>query len=581
MTKALERLSLFAAFLVIACAFGVGLRWSLPSSERRDLVLPKESQTALFYDQVASARSRLPGRFVEKPMASHLDKEAFHEQLLNSISSFLVRSSDGDEQLIFVALSKIKFRERKWDPGLYAYGGPYYIGMGTVVGAGRLAGALTLSPDIKTYYAHPEKMADVFFAGRLLSAFSGFICALFFFNFIRRLLSWPWAVVSLLLYALCPINLYLTHSVKPHIFATAFALWGFLKCFDLFERPTMKNYLLAGAAFGLAVGTTINLWPLPLFIVITHLFRKGNDGPSLGSRWLSAPLWAGLFCSIFVFFLVNPFIVINAVGWLAEMRYQAVNRRFSFSWEALKWMVGVNIWRGMGAAGFVLSILGGWAWKSKGINRFWKPLSAFTFIYLVISILQLGQSSIGTSHIPRYIAPFFALMAALAGLSLQELFSRWKAGAAVLGVVAVLFSIEQASAALWNYCDDNPRTALNIQAGQWINETIAPGATMGVTSNLMVDRHPPFFFERFNLRLHVAHQPIDSSSAPAYFLLSTNPTLSPESGVPVTVHPHFLDLYELEKSFVRKKAGFYTEYFSSANYGFWLYKRKSVFSAGS
>jgi len=577
MTPALERWRLVGILLLVGPFYAIGLRWGLPSDARRDLVLYPADRTPQLYERINAARNKLYEKLDSTlPGDVSADETNAEDSQLHSLSSFLVRTDDGDEKQILVVLSKIKIHPLNLDPGFYSYGGPYIAGVGATLLTAKWLGAIILKSDIAFYYQNPSLMGTIFIWGRIFSAAMGLLCAGLFYRLARRLLSFPASLTATLIFALAPINIYLGHTVKPHLLSTAFTLGGLGACLDILTSPSLRKYIKAGILLGLATGTTVYLWPFTLFLPVAHFSRPPiKENSSAAASFFDRPLWAGLAAAVLVFFVVNPFIAAHPARWLAEMRHiSSVSCPPSFTWSGAQAVLGSDILYGFGVipCGLLL-FLGGTQWKSvKAAPRLLLGLCA---MILSLWIVQFGQCSTGASPWPaRFMASGFSLMALGIGGGLEKLSTRRRALAGALATLAILFTLEQAAFAVANYARDNPETSLGFEGGEWINTHIKEGSEIGVSLPLLTHWYPPFHFVGYSLRVIPAGDALDTTKSPEYFLLSANPTLSARTDSPPIPYDHFTDLYELKRAFLPENAAFYSEHFSGANFPFWIYRRK-------
>jgi hypothetical protein len=562
-----ERLALIAIFIVIGSLYTYGIRWGLPSNERRDLVLYPSERSPQLYQRLNEARKKLYEKMDSAlPGTPYEEGYSSEETLLHSLSSFLVRTNDGDEKQIFVILSRLKLHPLNLDPGFYYYGGPYIAGIGIMLLFARFLGVIVLKPGISFYYQNPAEMASLYIWARAFSVFSALLCAGTFYKLARRLMPRAAAVTATLLFALAPINLYLGHVVKPHLLGTAFVLLGFHACLDLASVPALKNYLECGALLGLAVATTPTLWPCVFLMVIVHFM--------CGHKFMDKRLWLGGAFSIVIFFAMNPFIVFYPLRWLAAVRNASTAIYHpTFTWPGAKAIFCSVLWRGFGAGACLLSLFAA-APLVKSSKPFERCFLLFFALYIFLAIIQFGRCSQDGPFAARFMVPGFAVMALLAGFGLRSMAPRMPFLTIAAACAAVLFNIEQSTLAVENYRRDTPQTALGFVGGKWINAHIKPDSEIGVSRPLMTHWHPPFHFLGYRIVTIPEGDPIDPATAPEYFLLSANPTLNMKTDSPPVPRNNFSQLYELERAFVPKPTMPYTEYFSGANFPFWLYKRK-------
>lgn len=559
-----------ALFLVLISPFYLlGLRWGLPSAERGDMVLEASQKTDQLYQDIKKSRDSLyeadPYHVIYKPPAVRMDEKRFRDQLLQSLSSFLVRSRDGDEQWVFVGLSRIKVRQLKFDTGSYGYGGPYFAGVGASLVAGKLLGLITLQPDIVYYYQNPQKMGDIYFCARLFIALCSLLAMVLFLGLCRRVVPAPWDFIAALLFALAPVNIYLAHLIKPHMVALVFLLLGIRACAD-------RKLYWAGVWLGAAVGTTIYIWIAPLFILFTHLATTEERG--FWRKLFAWKPWLAMALSVAVYFLVNPLIFINPVGWFTEFHYIGTHHLPELSLRGFYYALFRTVPYGLGnglallaAFGFIaLFIKRGWQFPVKGL------LPVF-LLFMAIFIYHWGDVSFN-GFTSRYFSLGNVMIALMAAHGLYVLSTINRKVALAAGLLACLVRFEQGAFNIQNFVDDGSSRSMSFQAGRWINENIPKGESIGVNSNLITDSYPPFRFLSYDLYVIPEKPLLEPASAPKYFV-AANSIWFTEKNEMIPPYQNFHDIYELKKEFVWQNVGFYKRRFAGANSPIWIYERKN------
>ncbi len=140
----------------------------------------------------------------------------------------------------------------------------------------------------------------------------------------KKLFSKSVGLISALLLAFDFKTIVNSHIGLPDIYNSFFLLLAILGAVYLWKKPTFRNYLLAGAAAGLAFSVKYQFFGiLPLFVVFLYI-------PFKPKRILLA-----LFCIPLVFLVTNPYFLIHietALMWIKDvsLKYGMGTRQLNF-----------------------------------------------------------------------------------------------------------------------------------------------------------------------------------------------------------------------------------------------------------
>jgi 4-amino-4-deoxy-L-arabinose transferase-like glycosyltransferase len=362
-------------------------------------------------------------------------------------------------------------------PSFYFY--PNVLAFQAYYGVGRLLGdfhsvADLVGPTILIGGSGFATMPGMILIGRILPLALGVATVAFTYDLGRRLtgfvlggvLAGLWVAVSPLLVA----NSRYMIPDGPMVFFTTLAVWG---AWGIYERGRTRDYLMAGIAVGLAVGTKYNAAPFALAIVLAHFLRPGSR-PLTDWR-----LYASLAVSAAAFLLTTPYALLDyqafANGAFIDVRHYTGGHD-GFTGGSLAWYFDL-LWHREGP---MLVLAGaGAAWglyrRDRGVI-----LIAGTALAYLISI------SVFAVHFERSVLPLIPLMALLsawwavrAGLGVAADRSRAHEGAvAALVVIALAFPL---------VVTVHETVRLNRIDGRdtaraWMDENLTPGARVALES---------------------------------------------------------------------------------------------------
>lgn len=526
---------LLALLAFATAAFLPGLPWGLPSSERGERVLPAAQRTPELLASMSAARAAIYERSGGNPSVELGEKAAQGkplyepawqvpgERLLLSYSSFLVRSSDADEQRSLAALAQINPLKLKFNPHYFVYGSLYLYPLGAWLGAAHVAHLVRLTSDITYYYKDPDAMRRIFLAGRLLSALAAIVLVLVVYRIAEDVCGPDAAWEAALLVLLVPVLLAQARLMKPHAPAAILALLSLRRASRLVDGDAWEDYLWACVWGGLAMSMNLAYFLIPVAGVATGHFmrawRAGGPGALLRSLGDPKPWMAGLVLAG-IYLAINPWVLVSWKEFHAEVSGYALKREYSVVFSPMQlvdfWYypvragLGTPLWIAFLASMVVL------AWR--GGRRDWFYLLQILIVTTYYSF-QSGAWAV-RPEIARYVLPLLVLAGVMTVRAARLL-------APALSFVVAIAAAAPAACAWWNYVRDTPTGSNAAQAGRWIDENVPAGTGIAIVEPMPhLYAEPPFRFADHPLFSLAAR---DGQALPPYAVTAFNYATLPEA----------------------------------------------------
>jgi hypothetical protein len=363
-------------------------------------------------------------------------------------------------------------------------------------------------------FASPDAFAVAYLAnstasylvGRALVAGLGAASVLLTFIVGRRFLSPLAGLVGALLLAVSPVHIGSSHFITNDVPMAFFALLAYVFLWDVYRRGQARDYVLGGAAIGLATATKYLPVVLLFSLALAHAFRMRNET----GRWQSAlagwPLLAlGGLAAFVTFAVASPYVLLD---WRSAIHDYAIQAGLSsaagcqncppnfvtYLPKTMPWAIG---W-----PAYLLALIGTASLAWTGGERRLRGILLASFP--VILFLMVGSER---QPWPRWLVPVapFACLAAGAVLesylrrlaaiwarfrSAEDRASSYRASSRLLGTLTAIGALALATPPAlasarfdMSLLAEDPRS----QAAAWFQSSVPDGATVAVQP--LLDRY--------------------------------------------------------------------------------------------
>lgn len=417
------------------------------------------------------------------------------DALLNSQRSFLLQSTHPDEKKSFIVLSRMRPWRLQFQPLYAQYGGGFIYPLGGFLAAGAAASATRLTPALEHYLERPEDMRRLYALGRLFMALTHLALLALAWKLGRELGGWPAGAAAAALLALSPLEAWASHQIKPHAYASVWALAALL-------AAARGRLTLSGALAGVAAGSNLLAAPLCAVPVLAWLLSP--------SRERIRPALLGAAAAVGVFVALNPYLVFSYRDFSWELEVYSP-QRLSLSWTALLDLArGAGEALGWAPAGLLLVGLA-WALRAGGPARLAAALSLLAAAAVFLRFPQGGASAWRLYHAPVALA---AVAAGAFAASLPRA-ARW-----ALLCAAIIEGGLRSGAALEDMRRDQGRESTRDRAAAWIAEHVPDEDSIAVPRFPDPAHVPPFAFWRHRLIVAPSQAALLAAPLPDFVVVS-------------------------------------------------------------
>ncbi len=472
-----HRAWLLLPLLLVLLLHVPGMRWGLPTAER----------TALSYRNPDTARQLLSGVSPDD-LANSWQQWTYQEDRSrsNEIPSWVfnpIRSYHADEHNIFKSISNMKPQQLDFNPHFFVWGTFYFYLVAAALAVAKVLSLITVVGDVNFYIMHPEKFAELYLVGRTVSLLLtlGTVAGAMYLG--RQLGSTLTALFAGLFTVLAPLLLGYGHFMTTDPALAAFFTLALVLAVRTWQRGgTWRDYLLAGAAIGLAAGAKYNGALVCTGLITAHLLlcvqrRTWRDGQA-HLRLLAA---GGM--SLLAFLAVTPYAVL--------------------AWPEFSDQLFTKVFGALGSHGAV---------PFKG-GFFLTALATGTQIPVLLLAVAGALLALRRQHLPalipaatcllyfayflkfvlnedRMMLPLVAPVAALAAYALfptTVLSVSGQRTRLILALAVLVLLIPMAAAVVNAQRGEDPRLA----AGHWVRARFTATTTCGLVTPLLQYHQPP------------------------------------------------------------------------------------------
>lgn len=527
-----EKSGTFLSWIFLFCVLIISidfhfsnLKWGLPSKERTlqvigdsekvNQLLPKMiEQRNKYYSMVEKMLDKTqPFEESYKQLAGRWDIPPFQllpeDIVLDRMRHYLIGVNIADEQVVMSAISGLNPKKLDFVPGpLRHYGGIYYYTAGAFLMFGKICGWLTLNPGVEYYFGHPEETRWMYALVRAVGGVSILATVLILFLTMKRLYETKTALLTILFFAFSPILVPYSHLSKAHLFGMFWLTAGIYFCGLILKNSDFDknnpensdprlfiNFSLAGISIGFCAGTIVTNLPAAVLIVFTEWMRQEwNLGKTLKSKYL----WTAIFGIVLIFGITNFYVFI----YFEEFRrFFKAMVAFYPAYTSIQWHEWLPYLKEFCTEQFHWSFI---LLFIVGIILTLKRREKFTLLCLFTFLILFLQNLVTIRHAPVNVR-FVPSMAILVGYAISQLLSSWSGWKKKMLIVYTLFSV-LISGIQCHYYKILHKSPSNLDiAGEWINENVPAGSTIGAWGGGFTPfDFPPIHFLNYKM-IHIPH----------------------------------------------------------------------------
>jgi uncharacterized membrane protein len=404
-----------------------------------------------------------------------------------------------------------------FNPHLFHYGGCFIYTVGLALKAASLFDWITLTPDLSFYFNHPEAMGKIYIVGRLVVILSVFVSAFLIYSLGKMLYGKETGLFSALIFAISPGVVASAHIMKPHLFGVCFVLLFLIVTLKMKEKGSRSWYILSGFVLGLAIGSVVYLAIFIIYFITGHLLRSASSGIkgyliSLKDKNLLLAL-----CSLlFAFLLTNPYYLISFKEVLYEKAFNLRLFSFRLSFENLGDFT-FNFFTTI--HGITLSLfvfLGLFYSLTKGRELWFLPLLPVFYFLIASAVIRNGTPP--NFRFALSLIPFTSLLAGIAIFNLWALRKKW---IRILLVAALTMALSHSLLYAFNFKQDTSSGGTFLRAGEWINQNVPEGSSVGLMQLFIPSTTPPFDFRSFRITVYTPRELSSGKKYLSQYFVST------------------------------------------------------------
>ncbi len=329
-------------------------------------------------------------------------------------------------------------------------------------------------------------MPSQFLVGRMISVVFALATVALIYLIGRELYNRRVGFIAALLLAVSFTHVRISHFITPDVIMTFFVTLSVILCWRIVARGRLRDYLLAGAAIGLAATTKYNAGITVLLLLLAHVMSSARR------VWLDGKLVAAIALSGVVFVGGSPYSILDLSRFLNDLAFEVGHYsllsevgQVGSTWS---WYIQY-LW---GKEGVVL-LLAGLQTIRAGLTRSKRDIyvAAFTVGYFCFAASYIVRND-------RTLAPVLPALGLMASILLDHLATRlcaWQAlasRAAMRHMPLLLLVGIATSVSAFNTVQLDRRLVqgdVRTEAGAWVEQNLPAG------SRIVVESYSPMFAE--------------------------------------------------------------------------------------
>ncbi len=503
-----------------------GLDFIVPGERIRDVVFENEDnvknnlttlveERQMIRSMVTTAWAQYSPDYetTKKIQYSYNNKEIHMERdVVNGMRSYLLRTLAPDEGVL-VILERMDPKKLNFNPHCFSYGGFYVYSSGLYLAILKTAKILNIKKDTGYYILNPGEMGKIFIALRFLNGLLA-VGSFFLVFLIGRRLQGQWhGFISSLLFVFAPGIVIWNHFARPHVFMifwVLMAVFFFLKALQDVQNER-KNFVLACIFTGLIASILLPYGVvMSLMIPLTVFLKRQSVNSAISVKQYIKTTLFGFLLAACVFLIVNPYFLASLQEVIVDFQYTRMDARAEPSLQNYLYYLTVVLKMHMGTFLWVLFLL----CVCVSLYRIKKEEWIILFPCLA-GFLFLGTSA------PNYLLRFvfflpFAVLIAGNGIVKMARVKKTSPVVIVISVLCVFYTALYTISHVQLFRGNDVR----FIAGEWINENLPQGASIGLNEAPVAFRTPPFSFAKFRTSVMEDIEKFDGN-IPEYFVTSS------------------------------------------------------------
>ena len=356
--------------------------------------------------------------------------------------------------------------------------------------AGKLAGVWTSAGDFAAaFFADPSAF---YIAGRFfIGVIPGTICVFLTYRLASRLFSERACLYASAVMALSFLNVANSHYIYTDMLLVVLTLAAYLLFLRMYEDPSIKHHMIAGAFVGLAAAVKYNGVFLIFTYFLAHILCTRKEGKLGAGRFLAGGLSAAV-----AFLAANPFSLIDFSGFAATSSSQSM----VFGYAGWGHHMFYSLAEGMSLPLVIMGLAGLVAIALAGDRG--KIFVSFPALFYVILVFRSQQFS-------RYVlplVPFLAIGAAYLVFHVIPHFVKAPAARRAAWAIAIVLIFPTALKSIKADMIFSS-TDTRIAAAEWIVKNLEPGSRIAYDSTVFRPALKQPYSQLEGKKMSLANQP--------------------------------------------------------------------------